>query len=714
MWRRRARLAIGAFALVFLVLLVFAFKRRQPPSTSSGVVGSDPKAVAETTGGQTQRFKSSREDVNVRYDKLVTYADGSSKLLGITIHTENRGGRNRTFTVTGREGRLGQRESTIVLDGDVRLASSDGMSARAEHATYTDSDGVIDAPGPVDFSRGRMAGTGVGLKYDKAKETVSILDQAVVHVAADDKGTGAGEITAGSAVFAQRDKYIQFDRSVRIQRGGQTIEADTAIARLSADDKRIETLELHNHARIAGTRGGPGSLRGLTGADMTLTYAADGETLQRALIAGDASVEVAGDAGTAGRQIAAKLLDIGMGPDGSTPVSLMGREAVQLVFPADATTPARTIRAAIVEATGEPGRGLTRATFTGDVQFRERGAQIERAASANTLELVMKPGLGAIDEARFVHAVRFEEGKMTAQAAAARYDLSKGTLDLSGSEPSFATPRVVNEQIAVDATRIEIVLEGPQVNATGSVKSTLQPASKAADAPAAGRDPGGDKRGGTKLPAILKQDRPVSVVADKMSYDGGASSATYTGGVRLFQGDTTIKADTITIDEKRGDLTASGHAMTTTTREQTGKDNKKQRTQSTATAKDLKYEDSLRRLTYTGGAHLVGPEGDLSAAKIELYFRPDGDEVERAEAYGDATEKMTLREQNRTTTGLRMTYTADQEQYVVTGLPATVIDECARETIGRTLTFTKATDTIVVDGNQQIRTQTKGGSATCK
>ena len=75
---------------------------------------------------------------------------------------------------------------------------------------------------------------------------------------------------------------------------------------------------------------------------------------------------------------------------------------------------------------------------------------------------------------------------------------------------------------------------------------------------------------------------------------------------------------------------------------------------------------------------------------------------------------MTLREQNRTTTGTHMTYTADRETYVVDGLPATVVDECGRETIGRTLTFVKATDTIVVDGNQQIRTQTKGGTAKCQ
>ena len=70
---------------------------------------------------------------------------------------------------------------------------------------------------------------------------------------------------------------------------------------------------------------------------------------------------------------------------------------------------------------------------------------------------------------------------------------------------------------------------------------------------------------------------------------------------------------------------------------------------------------------------------------------------------------MTLREQSRTTTGSRMTYTADNDRYVVSGTPVKIVDECGRETTGRTLTFLRATDSIVVDGNG-FRTQTKGGT----
>jgi lipopolysaccharide export system protein LptA len=59
-----------------------------------------------------------------------------------------------------------------------------------------------------------------------------------------------------------------------------------------------------------------------------------------------------------------------------------------------------------------------------------------------------------------------------------------------------------------------------------------------------------------------------------------------------------------------------------------------------------------------------------------------------------------------------MTYFSADERYVVTGTPVTIVDQCGRDTTGRTLTFYKATDRIVVDGNEQFRTQTKG-VATC-
>src|SRR5262249_48949881 len=69
-WQRRARLVIAVFALTFLVVVAFALKRRTARVQPAAVVPTDAGAVVVSTGGQTKRFSSSREDVNVRYEQL--------------------------------------------------------------------------------------------------------------------------------------------------------------------------------------------------------------------------------------------------------------------------------------------------------------------------------------------------------------------------------------------------------------------------------------------------------------------------------------------------------------------------------------------------------------------------------------------------------------------------------------------------------------------
>jgi LPS export ABC transporter protein LptC len=693
-WQRRTRAFIAVFGIVFAVFVAREFRRRDVLRPAAPV-SKDPGAIIETTGADLGRFSSSREDVRVKSEKQLTYADGSSKLLGVTIVTDERHG-NRTFTITGKEGRVAKNDSTIALDGDVRLVGSDGMQLATEHATYADSDAIVRASGPVQFTRGRVSATGIGMTWDKTLDVLTILDQAVVQTAPDAKGANASTVNAGTAAFARRDKVVRFERSVRIQRGGQVIEADRGMTYLSPDEERIERVELHDHAHIVMSDAPAGALQTLSGRDMDLKYAADGESLEHALITSDAVIQLAGDSGMQGRQIAANVIDIALAPDGSTPTALIGRDAVQLTFPPEAGAAGRTIRAATLDARGEPGRGLTRALFSGNVQYRERGADIDRGATAATLDVGLTRGMSSIEDAKFAHGVRFEEGKMSTLSAEGRYDTDKGTLALSGSEPGALVPHVVNEQIAIDATSIDITLEGPKVRAAGNVRSELRPASEAT-----GND--------VKMPSMLKKDLPVIVLGNALDYDGVTAKGTYTGAARLHQGDTSIKGETIIIDNRAGNLSASGNVATTTVLEQVNQEKQKERVHSIATAKDMTYDDAVRRLTYTGNAHMSGSDGDMTAARIDLYLKESGDELERAEAY----DTVTLREQNRETKGMKMIYTPANETYVVTGTPVKIVDQCQRETIGRTLTFNKGTDNIVVDGNSQIRTQTKGGNGKC-
>jgi LPS export ABC transporter protein LptC len=695
-WQRRARLAIALFGVVFAVFVARELKRRDPPSVSTPTPRTDPGAVVETHAGTTIHNTGNREDVSITFKQQSVYEDGTSKLQGVTVVFDERNG-DRTFTITGNEGRLGKDAATMALDGAVKMVGSDGMTVLTEHATYADADGVVRAPGPVDVTRNRMHATGNGMTWEKTPDVLTILDQAVVHIAAESGGEGPSDVSAGTAVFARREKYLRFERAVKMLRSGQNIEAEIAVMHLSDDEKRIQTVELHDRTRITSSKVSPGGLQAMSGGQMNLNYAPDGEALQHALVAGDASIQIAGEAGKPGRQIVATTIDISLAADGATPTALLGRENVVLTFPPEPGAAGRTIRAVNLDAKGEEGKGLTRAMFTGGVQYREHGGGVDRAVNSGTLDVGLKPAMSAIEDAKFAQSVKFEEGKMAAQAAAGHYDIDKGTLALSGKEPGMLVPHVVNEQIAVDAVTIDVTLEGPKLKAVGNVRSTLKPASSTPDQ--SGND--------VKMPSMLKQDKPVYVVGDNMDYDGTSSKGTYTGSARLIQEETSVKGDSLTIDNKAGNLGAAGNVVTTTVLEP--KDGTKDHSTSTATAKEFAYDDATRRMTYTTDAHMSGPDGDMTAVRILLFLKPSGDELDRAEAY----EGVVLREQNRETKGSKLVYTTENETYVVTGTPVKIVDQCQRETRGRTLTFNKGADNIVVDGNSQIRTQTKGGNPNC-
>src|SRR5229473_1179761 len=452
-WQRRARLLIAIAAVALAIVVAFAFRKRAPARAFAPAATADPKAVVESARGFHFRVNREQEDIRVDYETASTYPDGSTKMLGAKVTTERAGG--RTFVITGTEADVGQNEANISLAGNVHITVSDGLDIRTERATYTEADGMVRAPGQVQFSRARMSGSGLGLTYAKNLDVLTILDKAVVHVTPDSSGAGGVAISAGTAEFNRPDKVIRFTGAMKVSHASQVIDADSGVAHLSANEERLEALELRGNPRIAASDATVGGLKAMTGRAIDLKYAPDGQTLQHALVTGDAAIQMNGERGQSGRQITANALDLVLAPDGSTPTLLAARDNVQLTIPAERGEPARTIRAQTLDGQGEAGRGLTHARFAGGVQFRERGAKVDRSAQSGTLDTTLAPGLSQIEEARFAQAVRFESAGLTAAAALARYVLDKGLLELSGTEPALVTPHVVTDRISVYGTRID-------------------------------------------------------------------------------------------------------------------------------------------------------------------------------------------------------------------------------------------------------------------
>src|SRR5260221_229349 len=299
-WQRRARLIVAAFGIAFAAFVAREMKRRTPPPAQSAVVDIAAGAVVESRAGKMETFHLSKEDASIAYDKQLLFADGTSKLVGVTITSAGKSG-NDSFVATAKDATIGKDNTSIVLNGDVRLTSAE-IRARTEHATFAKSDNTVRVPGPVEVTEGRTTATGVGMTFERDRDILTILDQAVVKIAADKSGAGTTDVTSAVAVFARREKFRRFERNVHMQRGGQIIEADTATAYLSADESHMDSVDLHGGARIHSANAGVGGLQALTAHDVTLKYTADGQSLEHAVLQGEAAAQVAGQAGNAGRQ----------------------------------------------------------------------------------------------------------------------------------------------------------------------------------------------------------------------------------------------------------------------------------------------------------------------------------------------------------------------------------------------------------------------------
>jgi lipopolysaccharide export system protein LptA len=314
----------------------------------------------------------------------------------------------------------------------------------------------------------------------------------------------------------------------------------------------------------------------------------------------------------------------------------------------------------------------------------------------------MKNGFATLETARFGGGTRFEQGGMTATARDARYAIAAGTLNLSGlDERTGRAPQVVDERATIEGRRIDVALDSKAITAADTVKTESRGRGDRADARGGERagEAGQGRRSG-----LIRQDAPAYATADTLNYDSAASLAVYKGNAQLWQGETTIKGDTIVVDDQKGDLSASGRVVSKMMLDRIDSTTKaKEQVRSVATAREMVYEDRLRRATYTGEARLNGSEGDLTADRIEVYLAEGGSQMERLEGYGAVTIRTP---EGRKATGARLSYLTATDEYVLTGSPATYEDESG-ETTGKSLTFSRSTDRIVVDGKGLRRSELK-------
>jgi len=709
-WQKKARAAIAVFVVIFMVIVFVALRLRKSAAPQTPPPArKDPVAIVENTdSGRIERYRPDGTlEFSMKFGSHFTYPDGHTKLGNVQI-TSTRNG--KAFTVASRDAEIVQTPQgelkTAHLLKDVKL-TSEATEVTTDDATYDQSAGMLTVPGPSAFRRGRMTGTGVGATYDFNRDVLWLLKNAHITVGPDDKGQGALDATSGAAGMARAEHYLKLTGKGHIEGEGRIIDADEITITLTEDNQRVQMLQLRGNSSIRGTAAA-GGLQTMSARDIDLTYAGDGRTLQHAMLMENGVVQLPGEGKSAGQKVSGKTIDIALAPDGKTVTNLSATENVQVDLPAEGDLPAKRIRSATLAAIGAAGTGLQNADFAGNVEYRETRAArgklpaIDRQARSLTLAVKTKPGFGAVEEADFHGNVHFTDGTdVAADSTRALYHVDKDQIDLTPSnDPGPAAPRVTDGRVTVEARAIEFTLTSRRLKADTKVRSSIQPANKTA---AKTEQPG-------HVPTLLKNDQPVTVTSNRLEYDGAAQHAVYTGNARLWQGDTKINGDTIIVDDRTGNLEARTNVPTDMMLDDVDpKTNVKKPTRALGDADAFVYEDAKRLATSTGHAHFVLAEEDVTANKLELYLLKDSNELERAEGYG-ANGEVVVKEKGRVATGARLTYTAGNQTYVMTGTPVTVVEQTppdCKESVGAVLTFQRAVDTVDLKANGVIRNLSK-------
>jgi lipopolysaccharide export system protein LptA len=750
-WQQTARLAIAAFVIVFAGVVVFIMRQRStlPPAPAITVPTDENTVVASTGPIEHTAYDRGRVRFSVKGTDHKIFAGGKMEIAKVAVTVPDR--ENKMVTITADHATVqapqdnAKQLQSATFTGNVKLTNEKGVTVSANEATYEESTGVVTIPGPVKFGRGRMSGTGLGATYDKNRDVLWILERAHVTVAADASGGGAAEAHAGTIGMARSQNYIKMVKSASIAGDGRTASGDEITAWLNEGGETLQSLEIRGNSRITGS--GPNA-QNMSARDIDLGYAPDGRTLQSARLVDNGVVELPGAAAAPARRITGKTIDLGMSPDGTTLTSLNANENVEVNLPPAGDGPSQRIRAAALAASGPPGAGLQSATFSGGATFTEtraaRGAltAIDRTANADRLILTTKPELGDVEQADFRGHFRMQDNRgptpaapaanarraapppsaarpVTAEAPRAIYALAKDSFELSpeGGDPG-PTPFVNDGRMRVSARNIRISPSTQKLSADTTVQSTMQPQQRT-DTTSGNRGKpaaAGDGRQGN-MPAILKEDKPVTVVANRLEYDG-KGEATYTGKARLWQEQSKIDAETIILNDTTGNLTARTNVRSTMPLEDTDPKTKQTTiTETTAESDTLVYDDTKRVAVYTGSkdkqAHMEGAQGDMTANRIDVFLTEDGGRLERAVA----VDNVVVVEGIRRAFGQRLVYTASDETYTMTGSPVEAFEQespnSCKVTQGETLTFKRAVGSIQAKTGDLLRAITKTLASPC-
>jgi lipopolysaccharide export system protein LptA len=638
------------------------------------------------------------------------------------------------------------------------------MQVKTSDLTFNRETGEAATAAPVEFRFPQGRGHGVGVSYSTRDSTLRVNQSVEFDLNASDRAGGLPVNAAGTSLEIRRNEHsVVLAGPATVRQGDRQLSAAKISIALDENYRAQKALAEGNPVIRGGDPGAKFSL-----AANHFQAALNQQGWIESIVA-EGSVAGARQTSAGSDHLSAARLEFTMLPErnlvremnasgGVTAESKQGADArslktsaLRVVFanapgnarasqalPSQASVPAagsqlvqsiETLAPGAIESrTGNEAINVNARKFVAQFDSNGRfekllghsGVDLTRQVpgsvpqSSSAAELVATIGAdgqwNTLDE---TGNVRFQQADRHATAATARMSRSTGMITLEGS------PVLSDSMGRTTAASVAINQQSGELHASGGVVSTYL-ASASND-------------------AVNLGSGPAHISADSVSGSTTSGHIVYEGHARLWQGESVLEAARIELwrDEKK--MQATGHVVAIFPQAPgSGPSFAIDATKSPARpASPTLWQIHAPVLTYwsdQGKAHLEGgvtassDQGSLESRTLDVFLTPagasgtepshpstshgvssgqpsgaGGQQLSRVLAQGDVV----VRQADRRGTGEQAEYTAADQKFVLSGGQPTFTNASNDTTTGRSLTFFVASDTILVDSQEGVRTITK-------
>ncbi len=647
---RRLDLVVLACAALFAAVLVFSFRPASRPASGrrggAEALGSSERARGQATtllnGFDFTESVAGKPLLRIKADRTIGYGPGAGLApdlyAGEKVTLTVYPDDGAPVTVHSDRGEYDERTREARLSGNVRWSDEEASLAETDEVLFHPSRRILEAPHPVHFTRGSIDLTAPSARYDLAEKAVRFAGPLAGAGSGTDSG-GLSKLTARQGVFRREAGVLELENVDGQSRSGDRYAADRLTVKTGSSGGRTEWAR------------GTGNVRGILAATPS---AAPPER---------AGVE---------RQYSGEESMLTFDASGK-PRTLSFTGTPALLW-----EPARRLTAPQISVAFEDGRAAS-ANASGGVRVEGEGGHAE--AEKGTLGFSKE---GEAQNVALEGSVKVDSDGRSGDAARAVELDARGLWLLTGDAAHSA--RVTSAGSRLSADRIEIDRPRQQVRGQGRARAVL----------------GADPQKKHTVTFVGDPNRPSYAKADRIVLDDASRLATLSGAASLWQDDSSLFAEDITLSDTDKTVNAVQNVRAVLAPERGAKT--AERVASIVSARRLVYRDTDRSGRFEGGVTVTrGAAWRATGGESTAWLGNDRG-VDCMEISGDVD--LADRAAGRTARAEKAVDYPKQGKTMLWGTPARVIDASGNQVAGAILTIFDRGRSVEVTAPEGGKTET--------